>query len=272
LPIINPSEGVESMGIGGSLSVTDLELLLAELGVTADRTSVALALRAHPVEGVVRPEGHGHAWKIPRDRLVDVVAAVLLRRARRSPDRWRLNDATLRLDAAELLLDHHDHALLVPAALRRRVERRAREQQERRERQELEEQERLAAERRAREEAARRAHEREREQDEAFWAERERRDHEWHLNHAYTICRHCAYVDHGSPKDAGWPERPENKCLREDFPHRRPDWWLPPPGLLEAATAYVPTPNGCATGPEPDWSTWVPRYVPGRPWPWRRKD
>jgi hypothetical protein len=258
------------MEIPDVLAVSDVELLLAELGVTADRTSVALALRAHPVEGVVMPEGPGRAWKIPRDRLVDVVAAVLHRRARRSPDRWRVGEATLRLDAAELLLDHLDLAPLVPAALRRQVERRAREQEKRREREEREEQERLVAERRAREEAARRAHEREREQDEAFWAERERREHEWHLSHAYTICRHCAWIDHGSPK--GWPERPENRCLREDFPFQRPDWWAPPPGLLEAVKIYVPTPNGCTTGPEPDWRRWIPPYEPGKPWPWRRKD
>jgi hypothetical protein len=260
------------MEIPDVLAVSDVELLLAELGVTADRTAVAMALRAHPVEGVVRPEGHGHSWKIPRDRLLDVVAAVLLRRARRSPDRWRVSGANLRLDAAELLLDHPHLKTLVPAALRRQVERRAREQRQRREREEREEQERLAAERRAAAEAVRRAHELEHERREAYRAERERHAHEWFMDFAYGVCFRCAYADHGSPKGAGWPERPENQCLRQDFPHRRPDWWAPPPGLLEAIKAYIPSPNGCTVGPEPDWSRWVPPYVPGQRWPWRKGD
>jgi hypothetical protein len=174
------------------------------------------------------------------------------------------------LDAADLLLDEPDLAPLVPAELRREAEHRRQERRERAEREEQEGREerlREERERQAEADAQRRARE-----GEALRLEEERRRHAdaWFLDHAYGICRRNAYIAFGAPKGAHWSQEPENLPFVCDWPSARPAWWAPPPGLLEAVKRYVPSPNGCVVGPEPDWGEWIPRYVPGRPWPWRR--
>jgi hypothetical protein len=59
--------------------------------------------------------------------------------------------------------------------------------------------------------------------------------------------------------------------LYEDFPVPRPDWWLPPPGLRGPMAAWL---KDLANLPDehPDWRQWIPPYVPGRPWPWRKPE
>lgn len=85
------------------------------------------------------------------------------------------------------------------------------------------------------------------------------------LDRAYGRCKRCAYQDIGRPFGPRWSE--ETPRWLEDWPSRRPAWWRPPPGLLEAVMAEPEMrPYGYQ---EPDWRRWVPPYVPGRPWPWR---
>jgi hypothetical protein len=63
------------------LTLSDVGEVLAPLGAAMDRTNVALALRAYPVDGVERPKTRALPWRIPRAKLVEVVASCLLRRA-----------------------------------------------------------------------------------------------------------------------------------------------------------------------------------------------
>jgi hypothetical protein len=117
-----------------------------------------------------------------------------------------------------------------------------------------------------RQEAARRA---ERERVARWEAESRAREEARLLDRAYRVCVDLARADYGFP-----PGRPlvrdEHPEFARDWPPYRPDWWRPPPGLLEAVRAEP----GCKPYGyvEPDWRRWVPSYVPGRPWPWRTAD
>jgi hypothetical protein len=164
-------------------------------------------------------------------------------------------------------------AALVPAELkpalcrqRRATLRRRREQ----ERQERERRERWDRQRHAEAEARRRT----REEEARWWAElqckRERDAHERLMREAYSICYRAAFQS----LDLPWGDKrglPAYEQLRRDFPYDRPGWWQPPPGLLEAVEAELPK-RAKLPYQEPDWGRWVPPYVPGRPWPWRRAD
>jgi phage terminase Nu1 subunit (DNA packaging protein) len=115
-----------------------------------------------------------------------------------------------------------------------------------------------------RQEAARRA---ERERVARWEAESRAREEARLLDRAYRVCADLARADYGFP-----PGRPlvrdEHPEFARDWPPYRPDWWRPPPGLLEAIRAeptYKPYDHR-----EPDWRRWWPvPYEPGRPWPWR---
>ena len=249
----------------------DVSQVLEVLGEPADRTAVGRALRQFPVAGLAPPTRRGQPWHIPRAKLVEVVGACLLRRAMRSHDRWSADGHESLLDAAELLLGDPELARLVPRSLKRAVL----ERQEARRRAEAEHRRRIgeSLERQRRAEAAARRRARE---EEARWFEelqrkREREEHERLMRAAYSICFRAAYRAIGSPKGPRWPELPEARQLRRDFPHERPAWWLPPPGLLDAVKAQDAEP-ALPGQQEPDWSRWVPPYVPGRPWPWREED
>src|SRR5436305_3433232 len=114
-----------------------------------------------------------------------------------------------------------------------------------------------------RQEAARRA---ERERVARWEAEARAREEARLLDRAYRVCVDLARSDYGFP-----PGRPlvrdQHPEFARDWPPYRPDWWRPPPGLLEAIRAEP----GCKPYGyvEPYWRRWVPPYVPGRPWPWR---
>src|SRR5687767_4758072 len=64
--------GRRRMNLPDTLSVLDLEDLMAALGRPTDRTNIARALAQNPIEGVVAPEGRGRAWRIPRAALLPV--------------------------------------------------------------------------------------------------------------------------------------------------------------------------------------------------------
>jgi hypothetical protein len=70
------------------------------------------------------------------------------------------------------------------------------------------------------------------------------------------------------PLDTGSPEYQQ---LRRDFPHDRPPWWAPPPGMFEAVKDYMAE-RARRVCEEPDWSRWTPSYQPGKPWPWRKPE
>ena len=59
--------------------------------------------------------------------------------------------------------------------------------------------------------------------------------------------------------------------MLRDWPVPRPDWWLPPPGLREPMAEWL---GDLINVPEehPDWTQWIPAYVPGKPWPWRKPE
>jgi hypothetical protein len=121
---------------------------------------------------------------------------------------------------------------------------------------------------REQEEAWRRKQRAERESRERYERERARAKQERAMSECYRICFREAYKAIGSPKGPAWPELPEAQQLRRDFPHDRPAWWAPPPGLFEAVQDYQAE-RERRVCEEPDWSGWVPPYVPGKAWPWR---
>ena len=87
----------------------------------------------------------------------------------------------------------------------------------------------------------------------------------------YRVCREQAMRDAGVTRGPGWLDRPENQPFLRDWPYPPPDWWAPPPGLLEVVK--VEAPKFYITGYQPpDWSRWVPKYAPGKAWPWRKPD
>src|SRR4051812_21456447 len=117
-----------------------------------------------------------------------------------------------------------------------------------------------------RQEAARRA---ERERVARWEAESRAREEARLLDRVYRVCTDLARADYGFPR--GRPlVRDEHPEFARDWPPYRPDWWRPPPGLLEAIRAEP----GCRPYGyvEPEWRQWVPAYVPGQPWPWRTAD
>lgn len=125
------------------------------------------------------------------------------------------------------------------------------------------------AERRKREVAARREAE--------YREQQERRRLERALERCYSHAKRLAYRDYSDdcarrgvegPVGPDWPAR--HPRFLADWPSTRPDGWQPPPGMLEVVLAEPACrPYGYQ---EPDWTRWVPPYVPGQPWPWRNDD
>jgi hypothetical protein len=81
---------VRAMKLPENLALDDVADIVTRLATPTDRTSVARALRDVVIRGVKEPETPRGRWRIPRAKLVEVVAACLLRRASRHPDRWTL--------------------------------------------------------------------------------------------------------------------------------------------------------------------------------------
>jgi hypothetical protein len=247
------------MKLPENLSLPMVADVLLSIGLPMDRGNVGRALQGVVIDGVEAPDGPGGRWRIPRAKLTDAVAACLYRRARRSHDRWDADLERCRLAAAELLMDHDELARLVPRPLARAIAERRREEWRRL----------VEAERREQEEGARQAR-----AAEARRLEHERRERERHeqvvLDWCHAVCLGAARaaIGAGGP---GQEDHLEVVQLRRDFPVPRPDWWLPPPGLRGPMAEYLKD-LANLPGEHPDWSQWIPPYVPGQPWPWRKPD
>jgi hypothetical protein len=268
----------KTMILRENLTVSDVADLVTRLGQPMDRTNAARALRDVVIDGVREPENPQKSWRIPRAKLVEVVAACVLRRRRRSHDRAFHDLDGCLLDAAEAMMREDDLIGLVPKKLQRqvhdRVRARLKQEEERRRRQEefakkLDEA--VWGKFRAEQEARRRKEEQDRRWAEEYRREKEEKERVRLIEDTYRVCRQQAMCDAGVTIRPGWMEDPGTPPFLRDWPSSPPDWWAPPPGLLEVVK--VEAPKFYITGYQPpDWRRWVPRYVPGKPWPWRRPE
>jgi hypothetical protein len=242
---------VKTMKLPENLALEDVAEVVTRLGVRTDRTAVGRALRAVVIRRVREPEAPRGPWRIPRAALTEVVAACLLRRASRHPDRWALRPEKFLTTAVELMLEDDELREFVPRRLKAEVLERRRLEEERRRR-----------EREAREAAARDERERQAREVRARRLERERRALEKRervvLDRCYFVC-FLAAMDAVGAKEV------------RDWPAARPDWWLPPPGLREQVDEWL---GDLVDIPDehPDWRRWIPTYEPGKPWPWRKPE
>jgi hypothetical protein len=251
------------MKLPENLALDDVADVLTRLGTPTDRTSAARALRDVVIRGVKEPVTPRGRWRIPRAKLVEVVAACLLRRASRHPDRWSLRPEKFVTAAAELMLDDVELERFVPRRMKTEIRERRRLEAERRRR-----------ERGAREAEERRERARREREAKARRLEHERLKRERHekvvLDWCYSVCFQAAAAAVGA-KGTLRKDRPEEAQVLRDWPTPRPDWWLPPPGLREPMADWlgdlINTPKE-----HPDWTQWIPAYVPGEPWPWRKRD
>jgi hypothetical protein len=264
------------------LSASDVADVLVRVGFPVDRQNVARALHQAPVDGVIAPGRIGQGWRVPRSALLDVFATCLWRRAQRERaprGHGPGSPAAYRVDAAELLMEERELARLVPRSLKQAVRQRwgarRRAEEERRRRQEEWEKKlddlvwgkfRKEEERRRRE-----REELERSVEEGRRKEEERKQRRL-LEDTYQLCRHSARAAYGVTYGHGWNTRPENQPYLRDWPGSPPDWWLPPPGLAEFVQAEGYKFYHGGTYNPPAWDRWVPRYTPGQPWPWRKRD
>jgi hypothetical protein len=269
---------IKTMILRENLSVSDVADLVTRLGQPMDRTNVARALRDVRIGGVKEQENPQGSWRIPRAKLVEVVAACVLRRRRKSHHRDLYELDSCLLDAAEAVMREDDLLELVPKQLQRKVYGR------------------LQARREAEQERRRRQEEFRKKVDEAVWGkfraetERRRREHDELVRAAeeyrrekeakeqrrlpedtYCVCRQQAMRDCGVVQAPGWIQDPRNQPFLREWPGSPPDWWAPPPGLLEVVKVEAPKFYITGTQP-PDWSRWVPKYKLGQAWPWRKPD
>jgi hypothetical protein len=260
------------MDLPPNLSLPVLADVLAELGAPMDRGNVGRALQAVVIAGVEAPGGPGDRWRLPRRKLTDLVAACLYRRRRRSHDRSACTADGCLLDAAQMLMRHDELHRHVPRRLAEAVtarrEARLRVQRERQRQAEEDERRRLREQR----EAWRRQQAREQAERERWARRRQEEERERVMSECYRLCFRQACKAIGSPQGAHWPELPEAVQLRRDFPHDRPARWAPPPGMFEKVKEYMAARARWYLAEEPDWSRWVPEYVPNRPWPWRQPE
>src|SRR4051812_4552034 len=238
----------------------DVSDLLAWLGYRCDRRNITRALEVAGIPGVVPPGSRAAKWTIPCERLLDVTAAVLHRRAFRAagPARMPVRPrGHFRLDAARLLLRERELARYVPPHLRREI----------------------VAERRQAEAAAA---ERRRQQLEAAEAERreaelrhrrgEERRRETAMLYAYFECRLAATAARFPVYTEGLYDTLEFRTFLEAWPvpDQRPRWWLPPPGMLEEVSAKLQPWFAGRIRQQPDFAPLVPTgFDFTQPWPWR---
>src|SRR3954451_21654163 len=241
----------------------DVSDLLARLGYRCDRRNITRALEGAGIPGVVPPGSRAAKWTIPCERLLDVTAAVLHRRAFRAAGPARLQvrpRGHFRLDAARLLLRERELARYVPPHLKREVaaeRRRAEAAAAERRRQQLE-----AAEAERREEELRRRRGEERGRETAMLV-------------AYAECRLAATAARFSVYTEGLYDTPEFRAFLEAWPvaDQRPGWWRPPPGMLEVVMAKLRPWFAGKVRQQPDFAPLVPKDVDfTQPWPWRAED
>src|SRR3954447_8548657 len=241
----------------------DVADLLARLGYRVDRRNVCRALEAADIPGVVPPASRAARWTIPCERLLDVTAAVLHRRAFRAagPARMPVRPrGHFRLDAARLLLRERELARYVPPHLKREIaaeRRRAEAAVAERRRQQLE-----AAEAERREEELRRRR-------------GEGRRRETAMLFAYAECRLVASAALFPVYTEGLYDTPAFRAFLEAWPvaDQRPRWWLPPPGMLEEVMAKLLPWFAGRVRQQPDFAPLVPTDVDfALPWPWRAED
>src|SRR5215217_6351849 len=115
----------DKLDLPDNLLPDDVSDLLAWLGYRCDRRNITRALEVAGIPGVVPPGSRAAKWTIPCERLLDVTAAVLHRRAFRAagPARMPVRPrGHFRLDAARLLLlRERELARYVPPHLRREI-------------------------------------------------------------------------------------------------------------------------------------------------------
>lgn len=245
------------MNLPQTLTILDVEDLLADLGVPVDRTNIGRALQAQPIADVVPPAGRGYSWAIPPSALLAVIAACLRRREMRSSTlrHFALSLADFELRAARLLLVA-DLKQLVPRRLQRAVAKERREAQRRAE----ERAQRL----REQEEAQRRAEERRQAAD-------LKRIRDFATADLYFHARQRA-VEARRPSPGAFMGNEAYEVFMGEWPATAPDGWHLPPAVLDAAVDMLrPYLRGTANTRPPvegllpdniDWSA---------PWPWRRE-
>jgi hypothetical protein len=266
---------IKTMILRENLSVSDVADLVTRLGQPMDRTNAARALRDVAIEGIEEPGNPRGSWRIPRAKLVEVVAACVLRRRRRSHGRGAVTLDGCLLDAAEAMLREDDLLELVPKQLRRKVYRRLQarweaEQERRRRQEEFQKKvdEAVWGKFRAETERRRREHDELVRAAEEYRREKEAKEQQRLFEDTYRVCRQQAMRDCGVVQAPGWIQDTKNQPFLREWPGSPPDWWAPPPGLL--AVVKVEAPKFYITGYQPpDWRRWVPPYQPGKPWPWR---
>jgi hypothetical protein len=191
--------------------------------------------------------------------LHECVGACLLRREACKPGWRNLNPEAYVWLAAQSMLGDPELEVFVPRRLRAEIL----------EEQRLEEERHIRAEKRARAErkaAERRAREAE-----------ERAEHARVLTECYWRTRYVYLVRWTlAHPDLVWAGHDE--AFNREWPKDRPRWWLPPPQLYDAMRSFLrhrdATRNSNLDFPTevPGWEEWLPPYVPGKPWPWRKPE
>jgi hypothetical protein len=242
---------IKAMRLPENLCLEDVGDVVARLRVPMDRTNVARALRAVSIDGVWEPANRLGRWRIPRSKLVECVAACLLRRASRSPDRCALRPEKFVTAAAELMLADGELAKLVPRRLKTEILERQRALEERRRRDRAAKK---AAERRACEAEERRLH------------ARVVRNAYWRARYVY-LAQFITRLPNGATDWAG-----DQRTFDRDWPRDMPDGWLPPPAVYEAIKDFLQRRDipGNLNLEEPELRELLPPYEPGKPWPWRK--
>jgi hypothetical protein len=233
-------------------------------GFRIDRRNVTRALEQTPIPGVLPLPRRGVAGQIPRAALADVLAVCLRRRdlRERAPKGLHLRPIEeYRRQAAERMMRVPWLAPLVsePAAQlirKREAAEKARERGARKKAAEQEREARRAEEARLEQIRARKQAERE---------ERARREEQEWRRRAYFRCAVLVLEQIGCLY--GKAPSPRPPAFNADWPTSPPDWWLPPPGMVEAMQAEprIPPPGYRS----PDLSHLMAPYVLGHPWPWR---
>jgi hypothetical protein len=251
------------MKVSETLSPDGVADLLARLGHPVDRRNIVLALQAEPIAGVVPSPRRGTPWSIAPSALLDVVAAVLRRRAMRAASRSFQPVPPLaryHRPAAELLLRDSDLARVVPKKLRFSIEAAAHLKQEQAE---------------ARRKAAAWAAGREQRAAEARERQKMRLLTDYAMLTLYADARMAATAARFRPLDKAALESPAfaQFVIEWPYPGERPADWLPPPGVLEAAIEEVRPFHDGKTRQIPDLRHLFPATLDwSKRWPWWKSD
>ena len=250
------------MRLPENLALDDVADVVTRLGAPTDRTTAARALREVVIRGVREPETPRGRWRIPRAKLHECVGACLLRREARKPGWRKLAPEVFVWLAAESMLGDPELEGFVPRCLKAEILERRRLEEERRRR----------AERRAR--AERKAAERrEREREERREFNEVRRQCYWRTRQQYLF----AFWGKLPVGKLDWKVEQERTFDRE-WPREMPSWWLPPPKMHDAMKDFLRRREATRNfnllfdTEVPGWEEWLPPYVPGSSWPWRKPE